>query len=231
MGLNNSDRSGGNHVGGAPATGSRGNRGLWVALGALLAIIILAIGVVQVPKWLKTRAGESPVISQPAVEPPPPATTQSTAAATTSESITDTTSHGATKMQPSSVPAAAREEASAVRPAQRAAPYADAPQPQAPDVSAAADQMRAAELREIQRTWPKLASRAAAVATSLQNLQRAQQRQGFGLRGDISASWKRMEHSMDQADAAIAEKDATAAGDHLEDAEREIEILEKFLGR
>ena len=76
-----------------------------------------------------------------------------------------------------------------------------------------------------------LASRAGAVSSSLQNLQREQQRQGFGLRGDIAASWKRMEHYMDQFDAAIAAKDPDAAKEHMESAEREIATLEKFLGR
>ena len=106
-------------------------------------------------------------------------------------------------------------------------PAAAQPAAQAP----AADLAKAAALRETQRAWPMLASRAGAVSTSLQNLQQAQQRSGLGLRGDISASWKRMEHYMDQAEAAIAAKDPDLAKEHMESAEREIQTLEKFLGR
>jgi len=76
-----------------------------------------------------------------------------------------------------------------------------------------------------------LASRAGAVASSLQNLQQEQKRSGFGLRGDIAASWKRMEYYMDQLEAAISAKDPEAAKEHMDDAEREVTALEKFLGR
>ena len=76
-----------------------------------------------------------------------------------------------------------------------------------------------------------LASRAGAASSSLQRLQQEQQRSGFGLRGDITASWKRMEHYMDQVEAALAAKDPDAVKEHMENAEREIATLEKFLGR
>jgi hypothetical protein len=76
-----------------------------------------------------------------------------------------------------------------------------------------------------------LASRAGAVGSSLQNLQQEQKRSGFGLRGDITASWKRMEHYMDQVDAALAARDPDAAKENMENAEREVTALEKFLGR
>jgi hypothetical protein len=86
-------------------------------------------------------------------------------------------------------------------------------------------------LKEIQRGWPQLASRAGAVSSSLKSLQQQQQRSGFGLRGDMASSWKRMEYYMDQAEAAVSAKDADAAKENVENAEREIAILEKFLGR
>ena len=76
-----------------------------------------------------------------------------------------------------------------------------------------------------------LASRAGAVSSSLESLQQQQQRSGFNLRGDISSSWKRMEHYMDQVEAALAAKDPDAAKENMESAEREITTLEKFLGR
>jgi septation ring formation regulator EzrA len=103
--------------------------------------------------------------------------------------------------------------------------------PAAESAKPAADAARASALRELQKSWPMLASRAGAVSSSLQTLQQQQQRSGFGLRGDIASSWKRMEHYMDQFDAAMAAKDPEAAREHMENAEREIGALEKFLGR
>ena len=93
------------------------------------------------------------------------------------------------------------------------------------------DTSKADALREIQKNWPMLASRAGAVSTSLQSLQQQQQRSGYNLRGDISSSWKRMEHYVDQVDAALAAKDPDAARENMESAERELATLEKFLGR
>jgi len=76
-----------------------------------------------------------------------------------------------------------------------------------------------------------LASRAGAVRSSLETLQRQQAAMGLNLRGDILASWKRMEHYMDQAEAALNRGEVAAAQRHLEAAEREIDRLENFLGR
>jgi len=76
-----------------------------------------------------------------------------------------------------------------------------------------------------------LASRAGAVRTSLETLQRQQAAMGLSLRGDISASWKRMEYYLDQAEAALGKGDEAGARRHLEAAERELDRLETFLGR
>ena len=117
---------------------------------------------------------------------------------------------------------------------QYAQPQVPAQQPAAAQPAAqapAADLAKAPALRETQKAWPMLASRAGAISSSLQNLQQAQQRSGLGLRGDISASWKRMEYYMDQAEAAISAKDPALAKENMENADREIQTLENFLGR
>ena len=76
-----------------------------------------------------------------------------------------------------------------------------------------------------------LATRVGAVNTSLDNLQRSQAAQGFGLRGDIVASRKRMELLMDQTENNINRGNAPAAKKSLAAAEAEVEKLEAFLGR
>ncbi len=76
-----------------------------------------------------------------------------------------------------------------------------------------------------------LATRVGAVNTSLDNLQRSQASQGFGLRGDIVASRKRMELLMDQTENNINRGNAAAAKKALAAAEAEVEKLEAFLGR
>jgi len=88
-----------------------------------------------------------------------------------------------------------------------------------------------AALNQLKERMPFLASRAGAVKTSLENLLREQRREGLSLRQDVMASWKRMEHFMDKADEALEAKDAVAAGRFMEQAEREVEKLERFLGK
>jgi serine/threonine-protein kinase len=188
------------------------HRGLYMALGGLLVVAVLVVGAMQLPKWLKTRAVESPApvqqaqpVAQPAEQPPvAPGPVQAQAP------------------RPVVVPQAA--------PATPAPPSAAAA-PEPPQALPAVDTAKADALREIQKSWPMLASRAGAVSTSLQSLQQQQQRSGYNLRGDIAASWKRMEHHVDQVDAALAAKDPDAARENMESAERELATLEKFLGR
>jgi serine/threonine-protein kinase len=227
----------------APRSGSS-RRGLYMALGAVLVVLVLVAGAIVVPKLLRTRAGESPASAQQEALPATPAEPQpapSQPAATEPAPIQQST-------PVASQPAAAKAGVGQAQPPSRpqAQPYAQPQtrqplQPQAPAQPPAAaqpaaqapavDLAKAAALRETQKAWPMLASRAGAISSSLQNLQQAQQRSGLGLRGDISASWKRMEYYMDQAEAAISAKDPALAKEHMDNADREIQTLEKFLGR
>ncbi|HSW49762.1 MAG TPA: serine/threonine-protein kinase [Bryobacteraceae bacterium] len=212
----------------APPPARSSHRGLYMALGAIVAIAVLAVGALQLPKWLKTRAGDSPVSVQEAApvsqaEPVP-------AEFPPAEPVPAATP--AARAPVAEIPRRASPPATATpAPLQSGSVQQPAPAPSPAPAAPAADAARAAALKAVQKEWPMLASRAGAVAGSLQNLQEEQRRSGFGLRGDITASWKRMEHYMDQVEAAISAKDPDAAREHMESAEREITTLEKFLGR
>jgi serine/threonine-protein kinase len=232
----------------APPRSGSSRRGLYMALGAVLLVLVLVAGAILVPKMMRTQAGESPASAQPEALP---ATSAEQQPATSQPAVTESA-----PMQQStpaaSQPAAAKSGArpaqppartqgqqyaqpqtqqytqpQAQAPAQQQQPAAAQPAAQAP----AADLAKTAALREVQKAWPMMASRAGAVSSSLQNLQTEQKRSGLGLRGDVSASWKRMEYYMDQAEAAISAKDPALAKEHMDSAEREISTLEKFLGR
>jgi serine/threonine-protein kinase len=215
-----------------PPPGRSSHRGLYMALGAIVAIAVLAVGAMQLPKWLKTRAGENPAAVQetgqevaPQEQPPvfePPATEPEAAA----QPVVSPPVAPAERPRRASPPVSDAAPAQPALTQERSAPT----QPSSQAVPAA-DAARAAALKALQKEWPMLASRAGAVSGSLQNLQAEQKRSGFGLRGDITASWKRMEHYMDQVEAAISAKDPDTAREHMESAEREITTLEKFLGR
>jgi len=56
-----------------------------------------------------------------------------------------------------------------------------------------------------------LRSRQCRARGTLQHLEEQQRKEGYGMRGDISASWKRLEYLLDQAEGAIKRQDLAAA--------------------
>jgi serine/threonine-protein kinase len=89
----------------------------------------------------------------------------------------------------------------------------------------------AKELEELEDRMTPLAGRANAVKDSVEHLRQQQERAGYSLRQDISASSSSMERYMDNADAALKARSPEAAKKYMDLAEREIEKLEKFFGR
>jgi len=77
----------------------------------------------------------------------------------------------------------------------------------------------------------KLSARARAVKDGVENFRRQQEKQGFNLRGDISAAEDRMATNMDKAQAALQKGNAKDAQKYMERAETDVATLEKFLGR
>lgn len=77
----------------------------------------------------------------------------------------------------------------------------------------------------------QLAARAAAVRTSVDNLERQQQASGLGLRGDMVAARESMNYLMGEARNSLAAGDAAATKRNLDMAEQQVEKLERFLGR
>ena len=76
-----------------------------------------------------------------------------------------------------------------------------------------------------------LASRAAAVSESLEQLRAAQRQRGLGLRGDMAAAEKRMQYALGQAERLLADGDPAGAERNLGLAEKAVAQLERFLGR
>ena len=75
-----------------------------------------------------------------------------------------------------------------------------------------------------------LSASAGSVQGSLDNLRREQSRDGLSLRGDMAAAAQRVQYLMGEANRALAAGDAAAAKGNLDQAEANLEKLEKFLG-
>jgi hypothetical protein len=74
----------------------------------------------------------------------------------------------------------------------------------------------------------QLNSRASVVSGSLEKLQQGQAADGLGLRQDMAGSYSRMNSYLHATDADLANRNLPAAQRHMDMAEKEISILEKF---
>jgi eukaryotic-like serine/threonine-protein kinase len=87
------------------------------------------------------------------------------------------------------------------------------------------------EIAKVEDEADQLSVRASAASRSLDTLRQQQQAEGYGLRGDISASQDRMQVYLAKGNAALKAKDLVNAHKYLDLADAEISKIEKFLGR
>jgi hypothetical protein len=90
---------------------------------------------------------------------------------------------------------------------------------------------KAAELRDAEKQFDQMTSRAAAASEGLDNLRRAQAAQGYGLRGDIAAAEEMMKNDIARAQDALQQQDGAKAKEFLDKADVQASIIERFQGR
>lgn len=219
----------------------RGRRGLWMALGAVAAIALIVAAIEFVP-WKGTKA--APPQAQPAQSAPAVATPESQPPLPAAPAAAETPVSPAQPAQPQSRPAAGQTVSRAPVPsaARRAAPptaAAAVPQPvQEPAHAAGTAQPppeppapSAAQLAEAREHYAMLNARASGIRTSLQTMRNSMAAHGMNLRGNIQTADTMMNTYMRSANDALSAGDLAQAGSQMEKAERQIEILEKFLNR
>ena len=229
----------------APAkSGSR--RGLYMALGSLATLLVLAAAIIEGPKLMRSGASsaapraDSPVESKPAESTAPPAAsapdpTPAPAAATPA----------VTAPEPAPVPAAPappqaptqRQIPSPSKAAQRSVPQPATQQPPAAAQSANPPSQptpppaSSAQLNELRQQYNQVAIRVGSSKSGLRALQQQMQRQGLDMRGDILEAESRMDYLMQESMSSMRAGDADGARTSLQMAERSLETIEKFLGR
>ncbi len=216
-----------------PAARQDSHRGLYIALGAVLAILVLVVAAMQIPKFRQTSAGSS------AAQEPPSATAPQQAPATGAvetaiPAMTPPVEQPPVVQQTESrapqLPKTAPRRETVTREATPVAAAQEPPRQAAPPQQQATEPANAAELREIREQLMLLGTRAGAAKTSLTNLQNQQARQGLGLRADIAGAAQRMEYYLDETEAALKRGDSAAAKKNLDMAERTVSKIESFLG-
>lgn len=225
----------------------RTNRALYILAGSLATVAALAVGLTFVPRYLHTRASNSvpQTHSQPPITPSQTAPPPSTPPPATSSQATQSPASGipasATKAElPSSEPKPRRLSAPPVH--RNDEPVVKTPAAQNPETTAVVSvppqqqppppvPVAAPDLTPIRDQLIQIRARAAAAQNSLDNLQRSQAASGFGLRGDIVAASQHLAMLLSEADGRISAADGAGAQHYLDQAETELEKIEKFLGR
>jgi serine/threonine protein kinase len=201
---------------------------LYMTAGSLATITLLALAVIEIPKYMKTSAGApQPAPVQAPVAPP----------------VTEPQPNPTPVVQPSQIPQTNPIRQAAAQPVQQApAPQAlpppvqqqQQPPPQVVEPPVPAPQsppVDTAQLSELRDRLMLLSTRVGAARVSIQNLQREMSKSGLGLRSDIVTAQQRVDYQMDEAQNAINRQDIAGSKKRLDTAEQDVERLEKFLGR
>lgn len=241
---------------GPPVTvvGEPSRRGLWMALGSLVAIGVLAAGLALGPKFFSSRA-DSPQIDNPSQQPAssqPSTAAQDVTPASQAEATPTGPAQSNTPVRPSQstvspvtpapraqnqpavstspLPPANREPAPST-PQTMPAPTQTAPQtpvPSQPTPSQAGGDTAALDAQHDRMV--KMSSRAVAVRDKLKRLQAEQSAMGLGMRSDFKAALTRMEQYLDAAEDALKAQDPAKAKQNLDRADRDLDFLEDKLG-
>lgn len=243
-----------------PTQAGSSRRGLYMAVGSLVTVAVLAVAALQGPKWFKgseaatggavtsTVESQQPQPAQQQVgqtaEPDraslgtgpavPPATQTPAvpreAGRVVAQNFPSTRQPGGGVAGQQQTPMQTQAQAQ-VQPQYQPAPPPQQQMQQPPPATPAVDTAKLAALREARDHLMALGSRANSARATLTRMKEQQARQGLGMRGDITTSEQRMETFLDDAQDAIKTGDVDGAKKALSNAEREIDRLDGFLGR
>jgi len=220
----------------APPPRSSGGRqrAVWVAIGALAVVALLAAAAVGLPHLLKARAAAktaSPAVQAPTASGTTPATTPETPVADQNPAPAASpvpTLAVAPQPQPSVSPATPHSRNTPANPQPPAPVMSAAPPPDQPPAPAGPTQE---EIEQAHDRKVQLDARASVVSASLDSLQARQQAQGLGLRQDIAAAAIRMRTYMQAADQDMNSGNIAASQHDMDKADKEISILEAFFNK
>jgi hypothetical protein len=217
----------------AVAQKSKSNRGLWIAMGAVAAVLAIVAVATLLPRFYPMLAGKSAATSAPAAQTDASSASSATPAPVAQPAETASAPAQPAPAQAASVPAASSSASSPRRDAGSARPAYVPAQASASAQGAAASAPAgpsAEQVREARDKLMNLSARAEAAQNGVQSLRAQQQAQGLDLRTDILGAMSRMNGLLSEAQRALDRKDLGAANDYMDRAEKDVAKLEAFLG-
>jgi eukaryotic-like serine/threonine-protein kinase len=222
-----------------PAPPPGNHRGLWIGIGAALALVALLAVAMVLPRIFATHASQKaaqpaapPVVITPASDavasPPAPAAPQPAVAQATPPAEANLPAPQQSSPKPAARTRAAYTPSAHTAAADAGTPHQDS---SASSVPATAPGPSEQEIRAARDRYSNLEARSDSASASIQQLRAQQQAQGLGLRGDIVASMSRMQNDLREAQQALNRSDLAAAGEYMDRGDKEVSILEKFLGK
>jgi eukaryotic-like serine/threonine-protein kinase len=208
-----------------PQSVSRSNRALYTGLGVALGIILVVLTAMKLPAFNKGASDAKP--APPATNPAP-----APAPVTSATPTPDTTTPPAA---PAPSPAADPAAAAAAKKARDEAGAKKA-QADAAAAAAAAEAARAAEeaaklYDEQENRFIHMSSRAAAMKTSYETLRNQQAAAGYSPNASFTQAVSSMDQFLSRAEQALSVHDGATAKKYMDQAEPQIEILERKFGR
>jgi eukaryotic-like serine/threonine-protein kinase len=222
-----------------PIAQRSGSRTVWLAIGAVLGVGVVITAAMYVPRHFGTHADPSKsafATKSPAQQDAEPPASQdkpkSDASASTPSS--DSSSNAATPETPAApaTPAtptnADKKDRASAKPSPSKAQSSAAQETNAEPAPPPGPSPE--EIAKAEDEADKLNIRAAAATHSVDTLRQQQTNAGYNLRGDIAASYDRLQNYLNKGNAALAARDLKSAQKYFDLADAELTKLEKFLG-
>ncbi len=221
------------------ATKPKNGNGLWIGIGVLAAAGLVGGAYLSGALPLLTPSAKpsqkqqpepiiAPVAKAPEVTPDPPApvpTTKKAEPVTIEKPV----------VEPKQPPPAnvVRQPDPKPMPVQQNPPPVVRPNYQAADPTPAkptVDPQVQREMEELRQKFNTLSTRFSVAQESVRGIEQQQQQQGLGMRRDVREGIQRFQYLMKESADSLAGRNAEAARNSLNMADRSLERLEKFLG-
>jgi serine/threonine-protein kinase len=214
-----------------PASKGGGHRGVYIALGAAIVLVVMVAAGFSAP-WFKTRANGGRASQKSGIAPATPATGASGAQPVTPAPSPASELTASPVQEPLAAPDGRPVASSAAKNSKKNSAPLQAAGEQPAETQAAQEPPRPdpAQLAQLDHEIDQMSSRATAVNASLDNLQRDQNARGMHLRGDMVAAQQRMQAYLSRAQSALQAQDSEGTKKYLDLAEIELGRIEKFLG-